>query len=187
MVDEYIQAMDDDFKKVIAGYEKDLTSVRTGRATPQLLDAVHVHVAAYGSSMPINQLASISAPDARLLVVNPWDKSTIPDIEKGIMGAGLGLNPSNDGQIVRVPIPALTGERRQELVKAVKKMAEEARVRARGVRREYNDIFRDLEKDKEITEDELNRALKKVQDATDGCIARIDEIANGKEKEVLEV
>ena len=184
---EYIQAMEDDFKKVIAAFEKELQSVRTGRATPQLLDSVSVHVAAYGSAMPLNQLASISAPDARLLVVNPWDKGTIPDIEKGILGAGLGLNPSNDGQVVRVPIPALTGERRQDLVKAVKRMAEEARVRARSVRREYNDVFRDLEAEKEITEDELTRALKKVQDSTDGTVARVDAIADAKEKEVLEV
>ncbi len=187
MVDEYLQSMDEDFKKVVSAFEKELTSVRTGRATPQLLDSVHVHIAAYGASMPINQLASISAPDPRMLVVNPWDKSTIPDIEKGIMGSGLGLNPSNDGQIVRVPIPALTGERRQDLVRAVKKMAEDARVRARAVRREHNDLFRDFEKDKEISEDELTRVLKRVQDGTDGCISRIDEIANAKEKEVLEV
>ncbi|MCK6505763.1 ribosome recycling factor [Myxococcota bacterium] len=184
---EYIQAMDDDFKKVISAFEKELTSVRTGRATPQLLEPVNVHVAAYGAAMPINQLASISAPDARLLVVNPWDKGTIPDIEKGIMAAGLGLNPSNDGQVIRVPIPALTGERRQDLVKAVKRMAEEARVRARAVRREYNDLFKDLEAEKEINEDELTRILKKVQDGTDATVARIDAIAEAKEKEVLEV
>jgi len=187
MANEYLQSMDDDFKKAIAAFEKDLTSVRTGRATPQLLDGVNVHVAAYGSSMPLNQLASIAAPDARLLVVNPWDKSTIPDIEKGIQAAGLGLNPSNDGQVVRVPIPALTGDRRQDLVRAVKKMAEDARIRSRHVRREYNDIFKELESEKEVSEDELARMLKRVQEATNGSIGRIDKIADAKEKEVLEV
>ncbi|MCB9779022.1 MAG: ribosome recycling factor [Alphaproteobacteria bacterium] len=184
---EYLQSMGDDFKKVIAGFEKELTTVRTGRATPQLLDSVSVHVASYGSAMPLNQLGSISAPDARMLVINPWDKGTIPDIEKGIIGSGLGLNPSNDGQIVRVPIPALTGERRQELVRAVKKMAEDARIRARHVRREYNDLFKELETEKEISQDDLDRFLKKIQESTDGCVTRIDELSAAKEQEVLEV
>ncbi len=187
MSDEYLDEMDADFGKVISGYERDLTAVRTGRATPQLLDSVTVHVAAYGSAMPLNQLASISAPDARLLVVNPWDKGTIPDIEKGIASAGLGLNPSNDGQIVRVPIPALTGERRQELVRTVKKLAEDSRVRARHVRRDYNDMVKDLQAESEISEDQLKTYLKKIQDATDACIAKVDAISAAKEKEVLEV
>ena len=187
MSDEYLAAMDDDFKKVVSGFEKELTAIRTGRATPQLLENVNVNVATYGSSMPLNQLASISAPDARLLVVNPWDKGTIGDIEKAIISAGLGLNPSNDGQIVRVPIPALTTERRQDLVKTVKKLTEDARVRARHVRREYNDIFKELEADGEVAKDDLDRLLKKVQDSTDTIIARLDAIATAKEKEVLEV
>lgn len=187
MANEYLQSMEDDFKKALAAFQKDLSAVRTGRATPQLLDGVSVHVAAYGTSMPLNQLASIAAPDARLLVVNPWDKGTIPDIEKGIQASGLGLNPSNDGQIVRVPIPALTGERRQDLVRTVKKMAEDARIRSRHVRREYIDLFKELESEKDISEDELARLLKRVQEATDGAIARIDTVCDAKELEVQEV
>lgn len=187
MSDDYLDGMDADFGKVISGFERELTAVRTGRATPQLLDGVTVHVAAYGSAMPLNQLASVSAPDARLLVVNPWDKGTIPDIEKGIASAGLGLNPSNDGQVIRVPIPALTGERRQELVRTVRKMAEDARIRARHVRRDYNDMVKDLEAESEISEDERKSLMKRIQEATDACIARIDSIAAAKEKEVLEV
>jgi len=187
MSDEYLSAMVDDFKKVLGAFDKDLSTVRTGRASPQLLDGVQVHVAAYGMAMPLNQLASVSAPDARLLQVNPWDKSTISEIEKGIMAAGLGLNPSNDGQVIRVPIPALTGERRQDLVKTVRRMAEEARVRARHVRREYNDLFKDLEAEHDISEDDLGRMLKKVQEATDANISRIDQTGADKEKEVLEV
>ncbi len=187
MSDAYQDEMNADFGKVISGFEKELTTIRTGRATPQLLDNVQVHVAAYGSSMPLNQLASVSAPDARLLVVNPWDKGTIGDIEKGITTAGLGLNPSNDGKVVRVPIPALTGERRQELVRTVKKLAEDARVRARHVRRDYNELYKELEAAKDISEDDLARALKSVQEGTDACIAKVDAIAADKEQEVLEV
>ena len=117
MTDEYLDAMRDDFEKVVAHLNKELSTIRTGRATPQLLENISVSVAAYGSSMPMNQLATITAPDARTLVVNAWDKSTLTDIERAIANANLGLNPGNDGQIIRVPVPALTGERRQELVK----------------------------------------------------------------------
>ena len=119
MSEEYLDGMQDEFNAVIAHFERGLVSIRTGRASPQMLENVKVHVASYGAQMPLNQLASISAPDARLLVLNPWDKSTISDIEKGIVAAGLGLNPSSDGQIVRVPIPALTADRRQDLIKKV--------------------------------------------------------------------
>ena len=145
MSDEYLEAMRDDFQQVVDSLKRDLSTIRTGRASPQLLETVSVQVQAYGSSMPLNQLATISAPDARLLVVNPWDKGTLPDIERAIMNSELGLNPGSDGQVIRVPIPALTGERRQELVKRVGRMCEEARIRGRGVRKEYNDIFKELE------------------------------------------
>ena len=187
MSDEYLDAMNEDFGKTVDAFQKELTSIRTGRASPQLIEGVAVNVATYGAVMPLNQLATISAPDARLLVVNPWDKGTISDIEKGIMSSGLGLNPSNDGQIIRVPIPALTGDRRKEMVKQVGKLTEEYRVRARGVRREYNDIFKDLEASKDIGQDDLKRVLDLVQKATDEAIRKLDEQAAAKEKEVLEV
>lgn len=187
MSDEYLDAMSDDFAKVQAAFQQQLASVRTGRASPQLIEGVQVEVAAYGASMPLNQLATISAPDARLLVVNPWDKGTITDIEKGILAAGIGLNPNNDGTVVRVPIPPLTGERRKEMVRQVGRMTEEYRVRARQVRREYNDLFKELESEKEISEDELKRVLDKVQGATNGAIKQLDSAAAAKEKEVMEV
>ena len=187
MSDEYLSAMHDDFEKVTAALKRELSQVRTGRASPQLIEGVQVQVQSYGTNMPLNQLASISCPDARMLVVNPWDKNTIGDIEKGIMAAGLGLNPSNDGQVVRVPIPALTGERRQALVKTVRQMAEEARVRGRAVRKEYNDLFRGLEADKDLSQDDLKRMLERVQTATDDVVKEIDATAADKEKEVLEV
>jgi ribosome recycling factor len=187
MSDEYLSAMRDDFKKVTDDFKRDLATIRTGRATPQLLDAVQVQVQSYGATMPLNQLASISAPDARLLVVNPWDKGTLADIEKAIQSSGLGFNPMSDGQIIRVPIPALTGERRQEMVKSVKKLLEDHRVAARHVRREYNELFKDLKNSRDITEDELKTNLELVQKATDDSIAALEKIGAEKEKEVLEV
>lgn len=186
MSSEYLDSMKEDFGKVEAALVRELTTVRTGRASPQILENLHVEVASYGAKMPINQLATITAPDARLLVVNPWDKGTIPDIEKGIAVSGLNLNPSNDGQIIRVPIPALTGERRKQLVKQVGQMLEAGRIRARGVRKEYNDIFKELEAEKEISEDELRRFLEQVQKATDGCVAQLVALSSEKEKEVLD-
>jgi ribosome recycling factor len=187
MTDEYLDAMNDDFKKAIAAFEKDLSSVRTGQASPQILDSVQVHVASYGSSMPIKQLAKISAPDARMLTVNPWDKGTIKDIEKAILSSGLGLNPSSDGQLIRLPIPPLTGDRRKQLVRLVGKMAESGRVRIRQIRREYNDIFKEMESDKDISQDELKRLMEVVQSGTNETVKNLDNISAAKEKEVLEV
>ncbi len=187
MSDEYLEAMRDDFTKVVESLRRDMSTIRTGRASPQLLETVSVQVQAYGSSMPLNQLATISAPDARLLVVNPWDKGTLGDIERSIMNSEMGLNPSSDGQVIRVPIPALTGERRQELVKRLGRMCEEARIRGRGVRKEYNDIFKELETDKEINQDDLKRYLAIVQEATDENMQVLSEVAAAKEKEVLDV
>ncbi len=187
MTDEYLDAMTEDFKKALAAFEKDLGSVRTGQASPQILDSVQVHVTSYDSKMLLKQLAKISAPDARMLTVNPWDKGTIKDIEKAILSSGLGLNPSSDGQLIRLPIPPLTGERRQQLVRLVRKMAESSRVRIRQIRREYNDIFKEMESDKDISPDELKRLLEVVQSGTNGAVKTLDGIAAAKEQEVLEV
>lgn len=186
MVDEYLASLQDDMKKAIESLKKELNTVRTGRASPALLDGVQVNVSSYGATMPITQLATVTAPDARLLVVTPWDKGTLTDIERAIGSAGLGLNPSSDGQIIRVPIPALTGERRKQMGKQVGQMSEEAKVRVRAVRREYNELFKTAKDDKDITEDELTGALKKVQDATDRYVADIDTLTAAKEKEILE-
>lgn len=187
MSDEYLSEMRAEMSRALEGLDAQLTRVRTGRASPQLVEGVNVNVTAYGAVMPVNQLATISAPDARLIVINPWDKSTIADIEKAITNSDLGLNPSNDGQVVRVPVPALTGERREQLVRQVRKLGEEAKVRVRNVRREYRDLFAGMLADKDISEDDLNRLNDKVQEATDGAVARIDERARSKEAEIQEI
>lgn len=187
MSDEYIKALTGDMDKAIDTLRKELSSVRTGRASPALIENVQVHVQSYGASMPINQLGSIASPDPRLLIVNPWDKTTLHDIERAIGSAGLGLNPNSDGQVIRIPIPPLTTERRQQLVKVVKKSGEECKVRVRNVRREYNELFKQMEDDKDITEDELKRLLEKVQTSTDQYVKKVDDICNTKEKEVLDL
>jgi len=187
MVSEYMGAMSEDMGSAVDGLKKDLNAVRTGRASPKLLDTVQVDVASYGATMPINQLATVSTPDARLLVVTPWDKGTLPDIEKAISSSGLGLNPASDGQMLRIPIPALTGERRQELTKLVRRTGEDFKVRIRNVRREYNEIFKGMESDKDISKDELDRVLKQVQESTDKFVTLVDEVVGAKEQEILEV
>ena len=187
MSSEYLSSMHDDMKSALEHLSKELGTLRTGRASPALLDGVQVHVSSYGTTMPLKQLATVSAPDARLLVVSPWDKSTMMDVQKGIVAAALGLNPSSDGQIIRVPIPALTGDRRNELCRLCRKYGEDHKIRVRGVRKEYNDLFRELESEKEITEDELARHLKSVQAATDETVAKVDVAVAAKEKEILEV
>lgn len=186
-MDEYLEAAEEDMKGAVEHLAKELGSVRTGRATPKLLDTVVVEVQSYGASMPITQLATVQAPDARLLVVTPWDKATLQDVERAIIAAGLGLNPSSDGQIIRVPVPPLTQERRATLVKQVKQAGEECKVRVRHVRREYNETFKTGEKDGEIGEDQLRRLLDKVQELTDLWVAKVDDLMVAKEKEVLEV
>ncbi len=186
MSEEYLDAMTDDFASAAERFERELGTVRTGRASPQMLTNVQVMVASYGTSMSLNQLATVTAPDARLLVVNPWDKGTISDIEKGIVLANLGLNPASDGQIIRVPIPALTQERRKEMVRNVRKLLEDARIRARKVRREYMDMFKELESDKEISEDDLKRYEDRIQKATDAAMSSLEAVAAAKETEVLE-
>ncbi len=186
-MEEYLDSLKDDMAKTIESFMRDLATVRTGRASPQLLDGVTVQVASYGANMPLNQLATVTAPDPRLLVVNPWDKSTLGDIDKAITAAGLGLNPNNDGVIIRVPIPALTGERRKEMVKQVSRLTEDARVRVRRVRRDYNELFKSLESDKEITEDDLRRALDLVQKSTNTHVGKVEDISGSKQKEIMEV
>lgn len=182
-----VKAITAEMEKAIDAFKRELSGIRTGRAAPSLIETVQVYVPSYGSNMALKELGNITAPDARLLIVNPWDKSTLGEIERAIGAAGLGLNPSSDGQVVRVPIPALTGDRRKDLVKVVKKAAEEAKIRIRNIRREHNDAFKAKEAKKEISEDDLKRTLDKFQTATDAHIKKIDEISAAKEKEILEV
>jgi ribosome recycling factor len=185
MVNDVIKELQANLEKGIEALKKDLGKVRTGRANVSILDGIRVDY--YGTPTPLNQVASLNVPDPRLITIKPWEKSLIPEIEKTIRSAQLGLNPSSDGEIVRLPMPPLTEERRKELVKVVKKMAEEAKVALRGARRESNEMLKAFQKDKEITEDEEKQGLKKVQDATDAGVAKIDDIVAKKEKEILEV
>ena len=169
--------------KVLEAMARDLSRVRTGRASVALLEGIKVEC--YGTSMPLSQVASLAAPESRLLTVQPWDPTVIGDIEKAILKSDLGLNPVNDGKLIRLPIPALTTERRKELVKVVKKMGEEAKVALRNVRREANDQFKDLKKDKLLPEDDAHRGQDEVQKITDDFIKKVDAQAAEKEKEIM--
>lgn len=172
-------------EKAISAYTRELASIRAGRANAALLDKVFVDY--YGAPTPINQLAGVSVPEARLLVIQPYDKTILGEIEKAILKSDLGLNPTNDGSVIRIAIPALTEERRKELVKVVKKEAEEAKIAIRNIRRDGNEDLKKLEKNGEITEDDLRGYSDDIQKITDQHISKIDEITKDKEKEILEV
>jgi len=165
--------------------QQDLASIRTGRASPSLLDKIQVD--AWGSQQPIQSVATISVPEPRLLVIQPWDKSMIGPIEKAIQRSDLGLNPNNDGAVIRLALPQLNEQRRNDLAKQVKKRAEESKVAVRNVRRDADSGLKKLEKDGKISQDELRRALDRVQKLTDSSIKQVDEAADRKEKEVKEV
>ncbi len=185
MTDDVKAEAMDRMEKSLEKFRGDLMSARTGKATPALLEPVKVEH--YGSVMPLSQVASVSAPQPRLLVVQAWDKGAVPAIIKGIQAADLGLNPSEDGEIIRVPIPALTEERRLDIVKRCKKSSEDAKVSVRNIRRDANETLQKAEKDKEISEDEMHRAQKDIQKLTDDYVEKIDEAFKVKEKEILEV
>ncbi|MEJ5329202.1 MAG: ribosome recycling factor [Desulfobaccales bacterium] len=169
--------------KVLEVLGHDLARVRTGRASVALLEGIKVE--AYGSLMPLAQVASLAAPEPRLLTVQPWDTSLIGEIEKAILKSDLGLTPANDGKVIRLPIPALTTERRKELVKMVKKMAEEAKVALRNIRRDANEQIKKLKNDKQVSEDDAHRATDEVQKITDEFIKKVDGLAADKEKEIM--
>lgn len=172
-------------EKAVEALRRDFTSVRTGKASASLLDTVRVE--AYGSLVPVNQVASISTPEPRLLVVQPWDQGMIGPIEKALQASELGLNPSNDGKIIRVPIPALTEERRKEYVRLLARMTEEGRVAVRQARKDANDAIKQRQKDGEISEDEARREQDAIQKLTDRYIQQMEEILKNKEAEVMEV
>jgi ribosome recycling factor len=171
--------------KSVEAIRSELATVRTGKAAPALLDLIKVD--AYGSQMPLNQMATISAPEPRLLVVQPYDPSQLGAIEKAIMASDLGLVPNNDGKIIRLPIPPLTEERRKELVRLTHKIAEEGRIAIRNIRHDANKRIHQEQKDGDVSEDEMHRRLKEVQDLTDKHIATIDQMLERKEQEVMEV
>ena len=169
--------------KVLEAIAQDLARVRTGRASVALLEGIKVE--AYNASMPLPQVASLAAPEPRLLTVQPWDPTLLGDIEKAILKSDLGLTPANDGKIIRLPIPALTTERRKELVKIVKKMEEEAKVALRNVRREANDDLKEMKKEKLLPEDEAHKGQEEVQKITDEFIKKVEDQAAEKEKEIM--
>jgi ribosome recycling factor len=171
--------------KAVEDFRKEMAATRTGRASVHMLDGVTVD--AYGSQMPLNQLANVSAPEPQLITVQAWDVSLIGAVEKAIRSADLGLNPMNDGKLIRVPVPALTEERRKEMVKHLNKVLEEHRTAVRNIRRDGNDLIKKALKDKKITEDEEHGALEQMQKLTDDEIKKMEELAKGKEKEVLSV
>lgn len=185
-MDELFADAEQKMDKAVEAVRREFTKIRTGKATVSLLDGVRVEY--YGSTVPLRQVANISVPEARLLVVQPWDKKIVGDAEKAILTADLGLNPSSDGHLIRVPIPPLTEERRKEMVRYVHKLAEEGRVAVRNVRRDVNDALKRMQRDGKISEDEFHRAHDKtVQELTDEKIGEIDHVLAAKETELMEV
>lgn len=185
MTREILKEMQNKMEQAVQAFSRNLATVRAGRANPSILDSVVVDY--YGAQTPLNQLASISAPEARLLVITPFDKSAISEMEKAIQKADLGLTPSNDGNVIRINIPPLTEDRRKELVKVVGKFAEESKVQVRNIRRDTNDQLKKMEKSNELTEDELRIEQENVQKETDRFINEIDQMAKNKESEIMEV
>jgi ribosome recycling factor len=185
MIDDWLKDAETRMSKTIEALHKELTTIRTGRATPALVERLQIDY--YGAPTPLQSLASISAPEARLLVIQPYDRNSIGAIEKALQRSELGLNPANDGQLIRIPVPPLTEERRKDMVKLVKKHAEDARVAIRNIRRDEVEHVRRMEKDGEAGTDEIDRGLAQIQKVTDRFVAKVDEVAHHKEEEILEV
>lgn len=184
-VEQVLSDADSRMGKAVKAFQQDLLTLRSGRATPALVEGVMVDY--YGTPMPLQQLASISAPEARLIVIQPWDRQAIPNIEKALRASELSLNPSNDGTLIRVPVPPLSEERRRELVRLLHRKTEDAKVAVRNVRRDALDKMRDMERNKVVSQDEVRRAQDQLQKLTDAHIAEIDSITRGKEAEILQV
>lgn len=184
-IDEILSKAKAAMDKSVANLESNFANVRTGRANAMILDRIKVDY--YGTPTPVNQMAGIKSPDAHMLVIEPWDKAALKDIEHAIIDADLGVTPNNDGTVIRLPFPALTEERRKELVKQCKAFAEEARVAVRNARRDGNNAAQRAQKEDDLPEDEVGRAEKAIQKATDDHIAKIDELLKKKEAEVMEV
>jgi ribosome recycling factor len=185
MIDDALLDATDRMEKTLDALQRDLATVRTGRASPALVE--HLKIDYYGSPTPLNQLATISTPEARLIVIQPWDRGSIGAVEKAILKSDLGLNPASDGTVIRLAIPQLTEERRREIAKQIRKRTEEARVAVRNIRRDCHDRVRRLEHDHDISEDDLHRSEKELQEFTDDHIKQIDKIGHEKEEEVLTV
>jgi ribosome recycling factor len=185
MVDEIFEDLKERMGKSIESLKREYSRLRTGRASVSLLDGIRVSY--YDTPTPLNQMASLAIPEPRLIVIQPWDKTAIGDIEKAILKSELGLTPMNDGKVIRISIPPLTEERRKELVKVARKMSEDNKVAIRNIRRDANDMLKDLKTEKEITEDDLYRSQDEVQKITDDFISQVDELCAAKETEILEI
>lgn len=185
MTKDIINKSQEKMEKTLAVLKKELASMKAGKANPSMLDRITVEY--YGSQTPINQLSNISSPEPRVLMIQPWDKNSIKSIEKAILQSDLGLNPSNDGSVIRLIIPELTEETRKQIVKKVKKAGEDAKIAIRSIRREANDKIKNLKKENQITEDEAIDAEDSIQKTTDKYVKKIDDIVNMKEKEVMSV
>ena len=184
MIEEIYEDARERMGKSIAALKNELNRIRTGRASLSILDGIRVDY--YGVMTPLNQMASLSVPESRLIMIQPWDASVLKEIEKGILGSDLGLTPSNDGKIIRISIPPLTEERRKELVKIVNKICEEYKVAVRNIRRDANDLLKGLKKEGEISEDDAFKSQDTIQKITDEFISVIDEVFKEKEKEIFE-
>lgn len=185
MIEGVLNSTRDRMDKAINVFKRDLVTVRAGRAAPGMLDKITVEY--YGSPMPVNQVASVTVPDPRQLVITPWEKNMLAEIEKAIQKSDIGINPMNDGSVIRLVIPPLTEQRRQELVKVVKKMSEESRVAVRNIRRDANDELKKLEKNGDASEDEVRRVMEQIQGLTDKSVAQVDQLAHAKESELTEI
>jgi len=185
MLDELLTELNSRMQKAIDGLAKELAAIRAGRATPALLDNIMVDY--HGSPVPLYQLATMSIPEANLIIIQPWDRTSLRDIERAILTANIGLNPMNDGNVIRVVIPPLSEERRNELVKLVSKRVEERRIAIRNIRRDGIEKLRAMEKNKEISEDELKNNTKKIDQLTDACVDRVSELGQSKEREIREI
>lgn len=184
-MDAIISDAEDRMTKSVASLEEELAGLRTGRASSAMFDRIRIDY--YGTPTPLNQVASVSVPEPRLVVIQPWDKQALPAIEKAIQSSELSLNPSNDGKVIRISIPPLTEERRKEIVKLAKNTAEQGRVAVRNIRRDANDELKKAEKSGEISEDDLKRGEERVQKLTDSFIEQINEMLSAKESEILEI
>lgn len=185
MIDQLFSSLEDRMEKAIQALKRDFTTLRAGRANPSMLDRVMVDY--YGSQVPISQMANVTVPEPRMLVIQPWDKGTLKEIERAILISDLGITPSNDGSVIRLAIPQLTEQRRLDLVKQARKMAEESRVALRNIRRDGNDDIKKLEKSGDVSEDDSRRAQEHVQDLTNKFTAEIEKQLSAKEKEITEV
>ena len=185
MVDDVKKSTRNGMEKALESLKHELAKVRTGRASLSLLDDVRVDY--YGTPTPLNQVGSMTVPEPRLITIQPWEKNLLSAIEKAILKSDLGLNPSSDGQVIRLVFPPLTEERRKEMVKQVKRMGEDAKIAVRNARRDANDSLKKLEKDKEISEDDLKRSEKEIQDLTDGYVEKVDKTIAAKEADLMEI